>query len=257
MSDQSPPLKPKPGSLRDRIAAFENKGSASQQGPPIPRPKPAVAQWKPRPPSPPSPENPQSAERKPASTGTMSASDAIESIRGGGSLKERMAALQGKGAFGGPPPPIAPKPSVERPKWKPPPAIPISAANDESKEVESGVEAGARDASRSPPPRAATSPSPETQGTSNREDDPVPHDGDSADLDTEEDQRQRRAAIAARMARLGGARFGMAPPIFAPKPVVCRADPTPSAPDKEDLPVDQPSLGSSQGAISYVTFLYC
>jgi hypothetical protein len=33
----------------------------------------------------------------------------------------------------------------------------------------------------------------------------------------EEEERQRRAAIAARMARIGGARVGMAPPVFERK----------------------------------------
>ncbi|KAG1723025.1 uncharacterized protein EDB91DRAFT_185724 [Suillus paluster] len=110
------PPKPKPGSLRDRIAAFENanKGAAPTPGP-APRPKPSTLQsWKPKVPSPPQSPEP---ERK---TAGMSASDAMESIGKGGSLKERMAALQGKGAFGGgAPPPILPKPT-DKPKWKPP-----------------------------------------------------------------------------------------------------------------------------------------
>ena len=38
--------------------------------------------------------------------------------------------------------------------------------------------------------------------------------------DPEEEERQRRAALAARMARLGGARVGMGPPIFGRKPDV-------------------------------------
>lgn len=245
MSDQSPPPKPKPGSLRDRIAAFENKGSAPQ-GPPIPRPKPGGLQWKPRAPSPPaSSDTPQSGERKPPSTGGMSAVDAVESIGRGGSLKERMAALQGKGAFGGPPPPVAPRPNVERPKWKPPPA-PVTSVG-ESKEAIAGVDASGREASRSPPPRAAVSPSPERQETLNREEDSVPQEGDDGDHDPEEEERQRRAAIAARMARLGGARFGMAPPIFAPKPTVRKSAPGPEV--KEEAPVDQPTVleESNQG----------
>ena len=38
--------------------------------------------------------------------------------------------------------------------------------------------------------------------------------------DPEEEERQRRAAIAARMAKLGGARVGMGPPVFGRKPDV-------------------------------------
>lgn len=257
MSDQSPPPKPKPGSLRDRIAAFENKGGAAPgapPGPPIPRPKPGGLQWKPRPPSPPtSPDNPQSDERKPPNTGGMSASDAMESIGRGVSLKERMAALQGKGAFGGAPPPVAPKPNVERPKWKPPPAVPATvASDDESKEGIARVDVGGREASRSPPPRAVVSPTPDNQDASNRECDALAHEGGGGDLDPEEEERQRRAAIAARMARLGGARFGMAPPIFAPKPIVRKSEPAPPVPEAtEEAPVDQPTVlkESSEGTI--------
>ena len=261
MSDQSPP-KPKPGSLRDRIAAFENKGTpAPAQGPPSLRPKPGGLQWKPKPPSPPtSPDNVQSSERKLPSTGGMSASDAMESIGRGVSLKERMAALQGKGAFGSAPPPVAPKPNVERPKWKPPPTVPAPVTSgDESNEVIAGVDASGREASRSPPPRAAISPSPESQGTSNPEGDSVAQDADHGDPDPEEEERQRRAAIAARMARLGGARLGMGPPIFAPKPIVRKSEPAQPPPEvKEEVPVDQPTVlkESSQGAITDDTFIY-
>ncbi|KAG2337407.1 hypothetical protein BDR05DRAFT_857328, partial [Suillus weaverae] len=120
MSETPPKPKPKPGSLRDRIAAFENanKSAAPAPGPAAPRPKPSTLQsWKPKVPSP--PQTPDS-ERK---TAGMSASDAMESIGKGGSLKERMAALQGKGAFGGgTPPPILPKPA-DKPRWKPPPQV--------------------------------------------------------------------------------------------------------------------------------------
>ena len=258
MSDQSSPPKPKPGSLRDRIAAFENKGGAAPAtppGPPPPRPKPGGVQWKPKPSSPPtSPDRPTAGERKPPSTGGMSASDAMESIGRGGSLKERMAALQGKGGFGGPPPPVAPKPNVERPKWKPPPAIPPVSSDDDSKEGIAHVDVTGREASRSPPPRVLGSPTPESQGASNREGDVVTHEGDGGDPDPEEEERQRRAAIAARMARLGGTRFGMGPPIVAPKPFVRKPEPAPSAPvAKGETPVDQPTvLGESgEGTISY------
>ncbi|KAF9240233.1 hypothetical protein BU15DRAFT_22982, partial [Melanogaster broomeanus] len=158
MSDQSSPPKPKPGSLRDRIAAFENKGASSAApgpaAPPVVRPKPGGLPWKPKVPSPPSsPDHAQTGERKIAPAGGMSASDAMESIGRGGTLKERMAALQGRGAFGGAPPPMPPKP-VEKPKWKPPPVVSPPADGDQKDLV--AAEPG-RDASRSPPPRAVAS----------------------------------------------------------------------------------------------------
>lgn len=252
MSDQSPP-KPKPGSLRDRIAAFETKGTSGPSPGPV-RPKPGGLQWKPRPPSPPtSPDHVQSADRKPTIAGGMSASDAMESIGRAGSLKERMAALQGKGAFGGSPPPVAPKPNVERPKWKPPPPVlACVSSEDEPRDVTASVAASGREASRSPPPRGVASPTPEDQEASNRDGDTVAQEGDGGDPSPEEEERQRRAAIAARMARLGGARFGMAPPIFAPKPVVRKSEPAPPALEaKEEMHGDQPAVinESNEGAI--------
>ncbi|KAF9222963.1 hypothetical protein BS17DRAFT_665123, partial [Gyrodon lividus] len=156
MSDQSPPSKPKPGSLRDRIAAFENKAGSTPPGvaSSVPRPKPVGLQWKPKHPSPPtSPDRPQMGERKVAGSGGMSASDAMESIGRGGTLKERMAALQGKGAFGAAPPPMPPKP-MEKPKWKPPPVVSPPADEDQKESVAGG---DGREASRSPSPRAVAS----------------------------------------------------------------------------------------------------
>jgi myosin tail region-interacting protein MTI1 len=92
MSDSSP--LPKPGSLRDRIAAFEQKPS-SAPAPPAPRPKPGnLSQWKPRPPS---PQDTQPVIK--SADASMSAGDAKVSTTKAGSLKERMAALQGLGAW--------------------------------------------------------------------------------------------------------------------------------------------------------------
>jgi hypothetical protein len=222
MSDEpSPPPKPKPGSLRDRIAAFENKSSASPSlSPPLPRPKPGGLTWKPKPPSPPSsPGSPadqglQSPERRNFSG--MSASDAKESIGKGGSLKDRMAALQGKGAFGAPPPPLAPKPAFEKPRWKPPPVI--SPLPEDGNDGETAHEHQARPSVK-PPIILPKSP---VEGPA----DPVVEEetqqsvtGDeTASNNPEEEERQRRANIAARMARLGGTRVGMAPPVFGRKP---------------------------------------
>ncbi|KIM81016.1 hypothetical protein PILCRDRAFT_821853 [Piloderma croceum F 1598] len=244
MSDQ-PPSKPKPGSLRDRIAAFENKPAAAP-GPTPPRPKPAGVSWKPKIPSPPS--SPQQgsvsggAEKK--AVGGMNASDAKESIGLGGSLKERMAALQGKGAFGAPDSGASapPKPATQKPKWKPPPAV-SPPADEEKSSSDTGTVV------RSPPPivhksSEDESPSADTEHRSDRA-------GEEAEEhDPEEAERQRRAAIAARMARLGGTRVGMAPPVFGKKPSIKKSDPpkdeeTQSLDGKPTSSPGDPSLKSS------------
>ncbi|KIK14818.1 hypothetical protein PISMIDRAFT_17008, partial [Pisolithus microcarpus 441] len=252
MSDQSPPpTKPKPGSLRDRIAAFENKSAPAASAPgsgtgtaaPAPRPKPGNLQWKPNAPSPP-PTPPDQTSKIVGVGGGMSASDAKESITRGGTLKERMAALQGKGGFGAPvPPPALPtKPvAVEKPKWKPPPVISPPPADDD--------EVTGRAASRSPPFRRSTSPPSDVPSIrANEARSSPPPEGDRTSPDPEEEERQRRAAIAARMARLGGARIGMAPPIIAPKPVVRK--PTALAPEskQEENNAESPEANRSLDA---------
>ena len=232
MSEEPPPDKPKPGSLRDRIAAFENKATSSgpKPAPPAPRPKPAGLTWKPKLPSPPSspPADPGlSSPERGINRAGMSASDAKESIGKAGSLKDRMAALQGKGAFGAPPPPpLAPKPALEKPKWKPPPVISAPADDD----VDTPLEG--HDPVKSPiiVPKSPTEDPADSGGDRQTSQGDV---GDeSPENDPEEEERQRRATIAARMARLGGTRVGMAPPVFGKKPPV-RKDSTP----KEDIPV--------------------
>ncbi|KAF8802575.1 hypothetical protein BYT27DRAFT_7196501 [Phlegmacium glaucopus] len=262
MSDQqpSPPPKPKPGSLRDRIAAFEKSASTTApastgQPAPAPRPKPAgFASWKPKVPSPPSSPSSNSIDNAASSslskaTGTMSASDAKESITkgGGGSLKDRMAALQGRGAFGAPAPPLAPKPAVEKPRWKPPPAVAAPADNDDQDSNTTGDEppAAAVERTKSPPVSVKSSgsldlPKPIAEESSVAE--PTTSTEGDADgtTDPEEEERQRRAAIAARMARLGGARMGMTPPVLAKKPPVPVRKPTredvPKQEDREEVP---------------------
>ncbi|OBZ69031.1 hypothetical protein A0H81_11239 [Grifola frondosa] len=210
MSD--PPPK-KLGSLRDRIAAFENKGSApAPASPPAPRPKPGNLSWKPKPLSPPQSPSDASSDHghdpdKRASG--MSAADAKESMKGV-SLKERMAALQGLNSFGGgSAAPLPPKPAVEKPKWKPPPVVAHAEADSEDHDDVSPSNAHA-DAS-------------EADSKSPNDDEQVAHSQSEEaqeELDPKEEERQRRAALAARMARLGGARVGMGPPIFAKKPNV-------------------------------------
>jgi len=211
MSDQS---QKKPGSLRDRIAAFEKSSAAPSAGqpPPPPRPKPAgFATWKPKQSSPPSSPQAGSTDHATVSSPGMSASDARQSITKGASLKERMAALQNKGAFGANAP-VAPKPTVERPKWKPPPVVQAPDPENASSERLGGITTVIE---------RTISPTPiKYQGNVvEGEDGTQPTDIATEASDTNaEEERQRRAAIAARMARLGGARLGMAP-IIGKKPV--------------------------------------
>ncbi|KAG6919231.1 hypothetical protein DXG01_008027 [Tephrocybe rancida] len=229
MSDQPTPPKPKPGSLRDRIAAFEKPASGAAPGPaPVPRPKPGGISWKPKQPSPPS--SPSTADVSlEKTTGGMSASDAKESIKTGGSLKERMAALQNRGGFGAPPP-VAPKPPMEKPKWKPPPVIaPVDKDDDDEPSRDDGP------TRPGPPLRKSTSEDKAAGRKDEGEPGPAVEEaeteaGEAAEADPEEEERQRRAAIAARMARLGGARVGMAP-VFGRAPSTKKSIPEPAKPE--------------------------
>ena len=223
----SSPPKPKPGSLRDRIAAFEQKPTSSSAPPLAPRPKPGnLSQWKPRPRSP-SPHDTQPTNDR-ADT-SMSASDAKESITKGGSLKERMAALQGLGAFGGGSAATPPPKPTEKPKWKPPPQVVIAPPLTGEDDDDEGDSAGADNKpaisplrapsddilavlSKHPQPGPVQERQPEVEGEA-----PVAAEEEP---DPDEEERQRRAAIAARMARLGGTRVGMGPPIFGRKPEI-------------------------------------
>lgn len=141
-------------------------------------------------------------------------------------MKDRMAALQGKGAFGAPAPPAAPKPAIEKPKWKPPPVVhaPIDDGDQASEDKPPAASiAAAVERTLSPPISVKSRDGDEIEKPVTHGEDTVGHEGDDdsaavAEQDPEEEERQRRAAIAARMARLGGARVGMAPPVFGKKP---------------------------------------
>jgi len=220
MADEPPPPK-KIGSLRDRIAAFEKQSSTSTpSNPPPTRPKPGNVSWKPKQVSPPSSPSNKDKERVTPAKGSMSTTDAKESIGQGISLKERMAALQGKGGFGPTSPP--PKPTTEKPKWKPPPK-PVNPPSPTEEKPPVDFEAVTR-----PPPLDAGPP--ETPAEKPTEPAEQVDEGGEVEDDPEEEERQRRAAIAARMHRLGGARIGMAPPVVAPKPHMRRA----SVPKEEE-----------------------
>ena len=198
MSDNQTPPK-KVGSLRDRIAAFEKpQASSSGPTPPPPRPKPGglVGQWKPK-----------QLERVALPTedsdtdkGGMSADDARHSISRVGGLKERMAALQGKGAFGATVDPNTPK------------APPLPSEQGKARVWRNVVDL--------PPPTAATQDAaahdeynndatavPCTDDTAKEEN----VDGDNEPKTEEDLERERRAAIAARMAKLGGSRVRYLP----------------------------------------------
>ena len=173
----------------------------------------------------------------------MSAADARDSITrgGGGSLRERMAALQGLSGFGGGAPAAPPpRPVSEKPKWKPPPVVPppLEGADGES----SG------DAQPAGEPQPTSPPADVTQASEGEEAAQAAAEGEEGETqepDPEEEERQRRAAIAARMARLGGARVGMGgPPIFGRKPDV--------PPKKISTPkVEEPQEGVAESSAQH------
>ncbi|KIJ45679.1 hypothetical protein M422DRAFT_46717 [Sphaerobolus stellatus SS14] len=179
--------------------------------------------WKPAPPSPKeSVVASGDEEKKSVSGGGMSATDAKESIKtGGGSLRERMAALQGRGAFGAPspsPPPVpGPKPIKRAPLVVSPPAEEPDEAAKEPQPDHAHLE----------DVEVEKEPSQDAETAETKEE--VPEEDDE-----EAKERERRAAIAARMAKLGGARVGMNPPMFAPKPPAKpKPKPAPKADDAE------------------------
>lgn len=250
MTSQATDSDDKPQSFKDKLAAF-NRSTTSGSGPPPPlKPKPLGASggvgtwaWKQKqqqaaaaegtakaPPAEPTSEHLHPApianreteestqHTAPAAASGMSASDAKASIAAGGSLRERMAALAGAGAFGsdkpkGPPPPIASKPRV----WKRPeqPAVAEPAPGfSEGDAEQTGSSFGA------PHPTAVRSdsagPATEQQERATEGDE----QGQGDDDDAVQKEKERRAAIAARMARLGGRGvMGMPMPIGGPKPV--------------------------------------
>jgi myosin tail region-interacting protein MTI1 len=131
-----------------------------------------------------------------------------------------MAALQGKGAFGAPAPPQPPpKPASERPKWRPPPVVSRPDDDDPQLKQQEAVPALASPSATSACP--VLSPS-ELSATGD-------HVTEARGDDEEEEEKQRRAAIAARMARIGGARLGVAPPVFGRK----QSLPKPESPMEE------------------------
>ncbi|KDQ15086.1 hypothetical protein BOTBODRAFT_301614 [Botryobasidium botryosum FD-172 SS1] len=246
--------KPKPGSLKDRIAAL-NAASASGASNPLPAPaprapaKPANWAWKQRQldaaaasastsaaaPATASPSAPVESSAganddeqpaRPAKRPGMSVTDAQESTRGQ-SLKERMAALQGKGAFGNPLLPPPPKPSADRLHAPDAHAHAHAHHGESQSEEDSDVHTpheGRSDYGASPAQRYRSL------------------EGGSAEADEEQrdEEAERRAAIAARLARVGGARIGLGPPAYgAPRPPSRDKESRPDVASR-DKPVPEP-----------------
>jgi hypothetical protein len=72
---------------------------------------------------------------------------------------------------------------------------------------------------------------------------------EAAPADPEEEERQRRANIAARMARLGGARLGMAPTVLGKKPPVRRPTREEVPNTDESKPAEEPKRAVSQSNV--------
>ncbi|KAA1088361.1 hypothetical protein PGT21_003689 [Puccinia graminis f. sp. tritici] len=208
----------KPNALRDRIAMFNKPAPVASSPPPNTRPKPPIAR-KPMnipPPAPPieaaqdtqssTPAPPQDERTRSTEPGGMSAADAEESVKAGGSLKDRIRLLQQQQqqqAMAAEQTPTAPKPKRE---WKRPPAAPA----DEPNPVVPIVPSAPQEI-----PSAA-------ENISDLDSEAVPDstEVDPIDAVEEDDEVARRRRIAERMAKLGGARmgFGFPGPAVPPKP---------------------------------------
>lgn len=291
----------KPQSFKDKLAAF-NRSATSVSGPPPPlKPKPLGSSggagtwaWKqkqqqaaaaegnaksgltdsvsteqqhPAPIS--NRESEESAQHPiPAGASGMSASDAKASIAAGGSLRERMAALAGAGAFGsdkpkGPPPPVASKPRV----WKRP-EQPVAAEPTPGSGVADVAQAGLSSGT-SQPTGVDSDPAEHASAQQERPTEGAEQD-QGEDEDEEQREKERRAAIAARMARLGGRGvMGMPMPIGGAKPVARQVETermeetheTPRADEMESKNIGEqpsvttsslnqgPSLGTAEGSL--------
>nr|ODN99813.1 hypothetical protein L204_02253 [Cryptococcus depauperatus CBS 7855] len=220
-----PPIKPKPAisgltwsqrqKLRQEQEAKE-KEQAEAKGE-IPLASAAVS----------SSESTTTNDRKsePQNSG-MSAADALTSITKGGSLKERMAALQGSGAFGGGTT-ASSLPASSGKIWKRP-SVPDPVPNTE--EEAEGLESFVR----------VRSPETEDKDTLDKE---AKEQSTKGEDQTEEDEEKaRRAAIAARMARLG-ARGPMN--MMASVPAI-----RPAKQNSADLTPLSPTEGKTESAVT-------
>lgn len=212
----APEAPKKPSSLRDRIAAL-NAAGAGAAPPPLPRAKPSFAR-KPIPvpalapapiassPAIVSPVVPEANVEKGGDKGAMSAEDAKASIGKGGSLKDRIAALQGLKIDSALPPPPGRAPKVWKRKEEP-----VVAAEEVTVDA-TPASPSAADETPAPP---ADSSSPAFDPVS-----PAVEAVEASPAQTEEHpdpEATKRAALTARMAGLGGQRVGMAMPALPKK----------------------------------------
>lgn len=215
-----PPPAAKPNALRDRIAMFNKPAPAASSPPPNLRPKPPLAR-KPLnipPPAPPI-QDAQSTQTSTSASNQdgcvqstepsgMSAADAEESVKAGGSLKDRIRLLQqqqqqqqlGLASDSSLP---ASKPKRE---WKRPPPAPT----DELHPISIAPPPGSRDTPGAgetiADPRNEVAPSSAEVDTA------------SAEVTEDDDDIARRRRIAERMAKLGGAKMGFGLPGLLTKP---------------------------------------
>lgn len=160
----------------------------------------------------------------------------------GGSLKERMAALKGMGAFGGAPAAPPPKPSGDKPKWKPPPKVEHVPAVGETEEDVG--EAKVTSPALAPVSAEGSIKSPAAVEVGDPMAATAEEEAGDKEQDPEEEERQRRAAIAARMAKLGGARVGLGTPIFGKKPAIPAKKPSLDV-NREELPASKAEIAQS------------
>ncbi|TIA99130.1 hypothetical protein E3P96_02992 [Wallemia ichthyophaga] len=193
---RSPSPKPVGMSIKERMAMF-NKQAESSNAPSAKQPPPSIGRkplnWQPP------------AERKVSSgegRSGLSANDAASSIsRPGGSLKDRMAALQG--AFGSASAPSpGPKPEVKPKETK--------QADDIKSPIE---ESDQQDRSESVNVRSTDDPDVAKGAASDvvKDHSDEPEANGDEDAKNAEEDRVKRQDIAARMARLGGMRLGGPP----------------------------------------------
>ena len=190
-------------SIKERMALF-NKQAEQTSAPAPKQPPPAIgrkpAQWQ--------PTNERKVSAGEGRSG-LSANDAASSIsRPGGSLKDRMAALQG--AFGSA---SAPSP-VTKPDVKP---KPLRQSDDVKAPIEQSIIQPSEDKQDS----VTDERTPEESENAKEDDD---------ETDDAEQERVKRQEIAARMAKLGGMRLGGPPMAVPPKKTEGTAEETSEAP---------------------------
>ncbi|MBW0460878.1 hypothetical protein O181_000593 [Austropuccinia psidii MF-1] len=244
-SKEPPQPASKPNALRDRIAMFNKPVSAS--GPPIapaPRSKPPLARKTLSIPQPVPPVEVNQALSTTVSTSDqhkcapagMSAADAEESVKAGGSLKDRIRLLQQQQQpLSGEQQPISSKPKRE---WKRPPPP----SGDEGQPPLAGMMVPIS-FQRPPMVDQAEERIGNDQNTALAEDSTEP----MASEEAEEDEIARRRRIAERMAKLGGAKMGFGFPglALAPKPSLPPQQPS------EDIPLtpESPQLAETPAAL--------